>query len=87
MNRTPHDHAVHRGLYVAADPRTPQNGAFYKRAHAVADALHGWTKDAYHYQAPGDVFTLSDDDYELALLCAAEYPNTPRHEGAVPARS
>jgi len=83
MNRTPHEHAVKRGHYVEQNPLTPQNKAHYKMQHAVADKLHGWTKDAYHYQAPGDAFTLSDEDYEAAV--SAAMTNRPAHPPAVAA--
>lgn len=85
MNRTPHEHAVARGLYRAANPLIPQAKAHYKWQHAVADHLHGWTRDAYHYQA--EPFTLSDEDYDAAIEAAKGHPNTPAHEPAIPVRS
>jgi hypothetical protein len=87
MTQTPHAHAVSRGYYRPHDPLVPQNEAHYHWRHAIADQLHGWSQDAYNYQAAGEAFELSSDDYEYALLAAAEYPNTPAHAPAVPNRS
>lgn len=82
--KTPHEHAVSRGYYKGKNPLLPQNEAFYFWKHACADRLHGWANDAHHYST--DPFKLSDDDYELALTAAAEYPNTPAYEPAIPVR-
>jgi hypothetical protein len=49
--------------------------------YPAAAQLHGWTHEAFHYQAAP--FQILEKDFDAALEAAAQYPVKPAHEGAV----
>lgn len=79
---TPAQWAERLGYLVAADARLPQSESFAKPEHAAADALHGWSRYGYHYQA--QPFLISEADYRAALEAAMKYPLVAPCAAALP---
>jgi len=83
--QTPGDWAKELGLLTQANPAVPQVDSFAHWKHSAADALHGWSEHAYHFQT--SPFVLTERDYRMALAAAAKFPAVPPHMPAlVPAK-
>jgi hypothetical protein len=50
--------------------------------YAAANVLYGWADQAHHYGP--DSFRLSQEDFEVAIEAAGQYPAKPPHPPAVP---
>ena len=77
LMHTPEEWAKRLGHVCVAPEHMPQLRTHYDWRHAVADALHGWSQHAYHYQA--EPLLLTETHYCAALDAAAEYPTKPAH--------
>lgn len=80
---TPHEWAERKGHIEHADPARPWRSPNIEYRYAAADALYGWSRHAYHYQAEHDRFLIAESDYDAALEAAAQYPAKPPHRAAV----
>ncbi len=81
---SPSDWAKRKGHLKSED--VPVNevlgtGPHYSWQHACADAAHGWSHHAYHYQA--EPLLLSEADYMAAIDAACPKEGLPlQHEPA-----
>jgi hypothetical protein len=65
-----HGHTFHRrGKDGKMYPTVPGHDSIFKRAHAIADVLHGWTKHERRVHQP---VRLSGADYAAAISAAAK---------------
>lgn len=80
--KTPNEWAKALGKYREVSRFQPQLRSHFAPDHCAADALHGWTRYAYDYQA--DSFELTESDYRAALDAALHYPVKPAHSAAIP---
>jgi hypothetical protein len=76
---TPHQWADRKGHGPKQDAFEPVPDWQF----AAADVLHGWSAQAYAYQAEGEEFRITEDDYVAALDAAAQYPAKPAHAPAI----
>jgi hypothetical protein len=82
--KTPAAWAVALGFFVKRNPLLPQSVDFAKPEHAAADALYGWSRHAFHYQAPEDRFLVTERTYRRALERAGQYPAAHPYPAAIP---
>jgi hypothetical protein len=80
---TPLAWAERKGHVGHQDPTKPWAEPAPDWRFAAADALHGWSAQAYHYQAEAAEFLISEADYDAALEAGAGYPATPPHAPAI----
>jgi hypothetical protein len=79
---TPLEWAQRKELVGRLDPLRPWEPPHKKPSYAAADTLHGWTQDAYDYQAEDQLLKLSEADFDAALVAAGKYPAAPAHAAA-----
>jgi len=83
QKKTPKEWALAKGYVVRPRPGMPTGKVVFKPQFVVADRIYRWTENAYHYQ--GNRFTLTENEFEDAMLKASQYPNEqPLEEALTP---
>lgn len=79
---TPGEWAERKGFAAPPlNPGRPSAGHPDRWKHEAAAALYGWTHHAYHHQT--SPFQLTEQDYDVALETAAQYPACKPHKAAI----
>jgi hypothetical protein len=81
--KTPSEWAELLGHTVAPDSKRPQISARVSLDHAAADAVHGWSRNAHHYQGE-QAFKLTRAAYERALRAGKLFPTCAPEKDALP---
>lgn len=67
--------------YLVQPGRRESGGARWKPEFLVADQLYRWSLNDYHYQL--DPFTLSEKDFDEAMVASSMFPVADLHDAAI----